>query len=385
MTSAPPVHEAWESPAHVRTLVLAAAILTGLALCFQLLLPFLSAVTWAVALAVLFAPLQRRLEKRLRRPGLAAFLSVVLVALLVLVPVSLVTQRLVSEAAHGAQLLRDKVDTGEWRAAIEARPTLAPVLHRVEQELDLPGTMRSVATWVGNLGGVIFTRSLLQMISVCLTFYLLFFFLRDRADMLRVARTLSPLSAAEMDRLFSRIGETIHATVYGSLLVAAAQGLLGGLMFWWLGLPVPLLWGVVMALLALVPMMGAFLVWVPAAAWLALDGQVEKAVILTLWGTFVVSLVDNLLRPILVGNRLKLHTVLVFISVVGGLMLFGPPGLILGPLTLTVTMALLEIWSPHTADATPMRVKAEELSRLENEGGPIPAEPAGQGSSESTP
>lgn len=131
-----------------------------------------------------------------------------------------------------------------------------------------------------------------------------------------------------MDRLFERVSNTIHATVYGTLESAAAQGLLGGLMFWWLGLSAPLLWGVVMALLAIVPVLGAFVVWVPAALVLALEGSWGKALILVLWGMLVVGTIDNLLRPILVGKRLEQHTVLAFISVVGGLLLFGPAGLI---------------------------------------------------------
>ena len=152
-----------------------------------------------------------------------------------------------------------------------------------------------------------------------------------------------------MDRLFARVGDTIYATIYGTLAVSAVQGLLGGLMFWWLGLPAPLLWGVVMALLAVVPVLGAFVVWIPAALFLALDGSWGKALILTVWGMIVVGGIDNLLRPILVGNRLKLHTILAFMSVVGGLILFGSAGLILGPLALTVTTVLLGIWRSRTA------------------------------------
>ena len=162
--------------------------------------------------------------------------------------------------------------------------------------------------------------------------------------MLQSLRALSPLTEAQMDILFARVGDTIYATVYGTLAVSAVQGLLGGLMFWWLGLSAPLLWGVVMALLAVVPVLGAFVVWVPAAVFLALEGNWGEALILTAWGMFVVGTIDNLLRPILVGNRLKLHTVLAFMSIVGGLMLFGPAGLILGPVSLMVTIVLLECW-----------------------------------------
>lgn len=179
---------------------------------------------------------------------------------------------------------------------------------------------------------------------------MLFFFLRDRRGALASLHHLSPLSREETETLFLRVRDTIRATVYGTLVVSLIQGLLGGLMFWWLGLPAPLLWGVVMAILSVVPMLGAFVVWIPAALFLALEGSWGKFIILVLWGMLVVGTVDNLLRPVLVANLLKLHTVLAFISVVGGLMLFGPAGLILGPVVLTITTVLLETWRSRSDD-----------------------------------
>jgi predicted PurR-regulated permease PerM len=125
------------------------------------------------------------------------------------------------------------------------------------------------------------------------------------------------------------------------------QGVLGGLMFWWLSLPTPLLWGIIMGLLAIIPVLGAFIIWIPAAIFLWLSGHPGNALILILWGTIVVGGIDNLIYPMLVGNRLKMHTVPTFISLVGGLILFGAPGLILGPVVLTVTIFLVQYWRAH--------------------------------------
>lgn len=152
-----------------------------------------------------------------------------------------------------------------------------------------------------------------------------------------------------MNRLFDDVSDTVHATFYGTVVIAIVQGTLGGLIFWWLGLPAPLLWGIVMGLLAVVPVLGAFVIWVPAAIFLVLEGSEGKALLLTLWGTVVVGGIDNLLYPMLVGRRLKMHTVLAFISIVGGLIVFGASGLILGPVIFTVTRFLLEIWSSQSA------------------------------------
>jgi predicted PurR-regulated permease PerM len=190
------------------------------------------------------------------------------------------------------------------------------------------------------------------LIGVVLTFYMLFYFLRDREAALESFQSLSPLSKVDMNRLFGEVFNTVHATVYGTFAVAAVQGALGGLMFWWLGLPEPMLWGVVMGLLAVVPVLGAFVIWIPAAIFLALEGSGRKALLLTVWGAIVVGGIDNLLYPILVGRRLKMHSVIAFVSIVGGLIVLGPSGLILGPVIFTVTRVLLEIWSRRNATAS---------------------------------
>ncbi len=343
----------------VQSLVLAVATALGIFLCYRLAVPFLPAVAWALALAILFAPFQRWLEAKLKRPSLAAGVAVLVIGLMVVVPATFVGQRLVQQAAQGAEAIEAKISSGEWRQALDAQPRLAALAYRIEQQIDLPGTIKGITSWLSSTAGSIVKGSVFQVIGFCLVFYLLFFFLRDRVVALQSLRSLSPLSEIEMDRVCSGVKNTIYATVYGTLAVSAVQGLLGGLMFWWLGLSSPLLWGVVMALLAVVPMVGAFVVWLPAALFLVSEGHWEKALILALWGMLVVGTIDNLLRPILVGNRLKLHTVLVFMSVVGGLMLFGPAGLILGPVVLTVTLVLLEIWSSRTTAVSESQAQPE--------------------------
>ncbi|MFA7329474.1 MAG: AI-2E family transporter [Candidatus Delongbacteria bacterium] len=334
----------------VQTPVLIAATILGLWICWQLTLPFLSVLVWALTLAVLFAPLQLWLEARLGRPGLAAALCVLVVALLVALPVVFVGQRLIQESILGAELVRGKVESGEWLRALEARPRLAPVAQWVRQSIDLPGTIQAFVGWMSAAAGSVLRGSAIQLAAVGLTFYLFYYLLRDRVAALQVLRSASPLSRVDMDRLLERLGDTISATVYGTLAVALIQGLLGGLMFWWLGLPAPLFWGVVMALLSVIPVLGAFIIWVPAALFLLLAGQWGRALILALWGGIVVGGVDNLLRPMLVGRRLHQHTLVAFISVVGGLLLFGASGLILGPLTFTLTAVLLESWRKPPED-----------------------------------
>ncbi len=173
--------------------------------------------------------------------------------------------------------------------------------------------------------------------------------MRDRRLALNALKSIIPLSDAENEQVFQRVAETIYATVYGTLAVALVQGFLGGMVFWWLGIATPFLWGVVMALLAVVPMLGAFVVWLPVAGFLALEGSWGKALFLIAWGGIVIALVDNLLYPVLVGKRLRLHTLPVFVAMLGGLVVFGASGIILGPVVLAITAALIEVWRRRTA------------------------------------
>jgi predicted PurR-regulated permease PerM len=342
----------WGSRRQIRVLALTAATAVGLYLCYLMALPFLPALTWALTLAILFMPVQRWLESMVKHPNLAASLAVLGIGLIVVVPATIMGQRLIAEAVTGADTIRTKVESGEWQRVLDGYPRVAPIAQRIERQIDLPGIISSIAAWLTNAIASFVKGSVMQAIDVLLTFYLLFYFLRDRHVVLVSLRSLVPLSEAATNRIFSRVGDTIHATIYGTLAVAAVQGTLGGLMFWWLGLPAPVLWGVVMGVLAVVPVLGAFIVWIPAAIFLALTGSWGKALILAVWGGVVVGGIDNVLYPVLVGNRLKLHTIPAFMAIVGGLMVFGSSGLILGPVTLTVTVLLLEVWRARTAEAS---------------------------------
>lgn len=341
----------WGSRSHVHTLVLMAVTVVGIYFCYRLAAPFFPALAWALALAVLFAPLHRWLGSKVKYPNLAATICVLVVAVIVVVPATFVAERIIGEAARGAETIETMVESGEWRRALEAHPRVAPVGHWVEQQFDLPGMVNSASSWLTNTAASFVRGSVLQLIGIVLTFYILFYFLRDRVAALESLRSLSPLSELDTNRLFDGVVDTVHATLYGTLAVAVVQGTLGGLMFWWLGLPAPFLWGIVMGLLAVVPVLGAFVIWIPAVIFLVLEGSGGKALLLTLWGAIVVGGIDNLLYPMLVGRRLKMHTVLAFISIVGGLIVFGASGLILGPVIFTVTRLLLEIWSRQNAAA----------------------------------
>jgi predicted PurR-regulated permease PerM len=220
----------------------------------------------------------------------------------------------------------------------------------ISGHLDLPELLQSLTAQLAQWGASLVQGSLASVVTLLLTFYFLFYLLRDRGLVLAAMERMIPLSRSELHSLINRLVQTIFASVYGTAAVAALQGFLGGMVFWWLGLPSPLFWGVIMGLLAVVPFLGAFVIWVPASLALALDGQWLSAAILAIWGTLVVGLVDNIVYPILVGRQLALHSVISFIAIVGGLLLFGPHGVVLGPLIVAAAQALLEIWRGRLDD-----------------------------------
>ena len=313
--------------------------------------PFLSSLTWALVLAVTFARPHRAIERAIKRPSIAAGLSVLIVALIVVAPLLMLSSRLISEAVVGANFIQQQVSGAQWRAFVNSHAWLQSIDAWIEQQIDLQSIFEKAASWMTNAGATIIRQSTSQMLTILLSFYLLFFFLRDRLMALDMLERFSPFSPQEMRALFARVRDTIYATIYGTLVVASLQGFLGGLMFWWLNFPSPILWGVVMALLSIVPVLGSFIVWIPATIFLALEGRWGEAITLALWGAVVIGSADNLIRPLLMGNDLKLHTVPTFIAMLGGLQLFGPSGIVLGPIAMTTTALLLEFWRRRNAEA----------------------------------
>jgi predicted PurR-regulated permease PerM len=328
----------------LRAFALLAATLIGLYVCYLLALPFLPALAWALTVAILAVPLHRRLESRLKHPNVSAAISLALLAVLVFAPVILVGQELFRVLTAGVATLQNQFATGELQRFMESQPLFAWASNLISGPIDLTSTFGNVATWLANLGASIVVGSVSNVITVLLTFYLVFYFLRDHRLALRQVRMLSPLTESETDYILGRVSDTVHAVIFGTVTTAAVQGALGSVIFWLLGLPNPVFWGLVMGLLSVVPVFGAFVVWIPAAVYLALSGEWGKATILTAWGSIVIGSIDNILHPILSGGRLRLHTVPTFISIIGGLMLFGASGLILGPLAATLTIAILEVW-----------------------------------------
>lgn len=335
-----------------RVLVLMLLIATGMAfyVCYLLASPFLPALAWALALAVVAHPLHEQVSRVIANRQLAAIASVALVLVVIVAPSFLVLNQLVTEAAKGAQMLSGGGEAGGLRNMIEGNPYLASAVHWLESHVNVQGELERLTANVTAYASSFLAGSVWVVMQLLITIFVLFYFFRDRREIMAGMRRLMPFSESETSRVFARVADTIYAIIYGTVVVSVVQGMLGGLMFWILGLPAPVLWGVIMSVLAMVPTLGAFVIWGPAAILMALQGEWVKAAVLAGWGMTAIGLIDNLLYPTLVGKRLRLHTLPVFFAILGGVFTFGASGIILGPLALALTVALLEVWRRRTAE-----------------------------------
>ncbi|HSK74624.1 MAG TPA: AI-2E family transporter [Pyrinomonadaceae bacterium] len=344
----------WLHRNQILTIVLIAATAAAFYLCYIIALPFLASLVWALALAVLVFPVYRRIKDYLDNENLASVLTTVFVALVVVVPVVLVSRQIAREIWRNAETVREGIKSGEWRTQIEQNQFGSRILRLVEEEMDLRATLEQSANNIPGYVSNFLSGSIWILFQLLITFFALFFFLRDHDSFLRGVRRLIPLSKKETNAIFKRVTDTLYATVFGEILIALIQGVLGGLMFWILGLPAPFLWGFAIGLFGFLPVIGAWMIWVPAAVYLMMQGELIRGIVLIAWGILALSVFTTVLYPILIGERLRLHTLVVFIAIIGGVIAFGTVGIILGPLVLALTISLIEIWKnrmDHQEDA----------------------------------
>lgn len=317
-----------------------------------ILQPFAGAVLWAAVTAILFYPLQQRWAPRFNgRRNLLAATVLLLCTIIVILPLLLLVVTLAQEGAA----IYQKVQSGEIDLVgfIEHRGQIPePVqnlMNRFGVELTGIKTMlkdasiqgtRYLATQALNIG----QNTAQFFVSFALMLYLTFFFLRDGAMLVRLLVRALPLGDAREIVLLRKISTVVSATVRGNFVVALVQGSLGGLIFWILGIDAPLLWGTTMVFSSLIPSVGAALVWGPVAAYFLLTGDVWSGVILIVFGSGVIGLVDNLLRPVLVGRDIKMPDYLVLLSTLGGISIFGLNGFVLGPLVAALFLAFWELF-----------------------------------------
>ena len=357
-------------------------IVLGLALyvCWLMLQPFFNVLLWAVVLTVVFYPMHRRIRYRTGRPTLAAAISTLLVVLLIVLPVTFITIAVVRELTGAAANLQG----GVQRLSDPNVPFIGWLLEKARNYVDidrdsarnfLANRMQAWGAFLASSTLVVVGGAVGAVAQMGLVVFTMFYLFRDGARLRAAVYEMLPLERVQTHSITSRTADVIAATLYGVLVISAIQGTLGTFIFWALGLPSPLLWGVVMFFLSMIPMAGSFLVWVPAAIVLALSGAYVKAGVLVCWGILVIGSIDNFLSPRLVGKRARLHELLIFFSVLGGLQVFGVLGLVLGPVVVAITLALIQmVREAHSDVGQPSLIerpvqeegRKEELNREEH-------------------
>jgi predicted PurR-regulated permease PerM len=296
--------------------------------------PLFSTVLWAVSLAIATFPLYRRANRWTGHPNIAAAVTVVIVSAALAVPLAYVSVQISNEAADNAAYIASGI-----RSLSERTLPLIPTSVRPHIQTAVEPLIGGFTAFVQGLFG----SGVSVVIKLPLLVILLFFCYRDGADLAGRIRTLLPMPDEKAGELLRAVRDATEAIYYGRLATAVVQGLLGALMVWILGVPGPLLWGAVMVVTSVLPIVGSAIVWLPISAVLMAQGQWVSGLVLLGWGALVISSVDNLLFPVLIGSRLQMHPAVLLIAIVGGVGFFGPVGVILGPLLIAVTAKLLEI------------------------------------------
>ncbi len=317
-----------------------------------LLKPFFAPIFWACAITLLFYPVQIRLAERWgNRPNQIALTTLLLCVVVLVIPVLLILSSFVAEGAE----LYARIDSGEINPDeyVDRLRQSMPILERMLSWVDMDTAALEEQATAGALAASGFAArnvfSLGQstfnfLLSLALMLYLTFFLLRDGASLMDLLTRAIPLGDERERLLFAKFAEVTRATIKGNLVVAIVQGALGGFIFWVLGIPSPVLWGVAMAIVSLIPAVGAGLIWLPFALYLFITSKFASGLILVVYGVAVIGLADNILRPILVGRDTKLPDWLVLLSTLGGLVMFGINGFVMGPLVAAVFIVFWQIF-----------------------------------------
>lgn len=320
----------------------------------SVLLPFYAAIFWGGVLALIFNPMQRFFLRLTgyRSPSLAAIVSVLCITLIVILPLIFIAGSLTNEAIS----LYGRINSGELNLGKYYSQIVAALPPSVHGWLDSIGfgdilSMRDklstgalqASQFMAKQAVSIGQNTFQFVVGLAVMLYLLFFLLRDGSELIVRIKSLIPLEDTHRHELFDKFATVVRATVKGNVLIALIQGILGGMIFTFLGIQGALFWGVIMAFLSLLPAVGASLIWGPVAIYFLVTGNYIDGFILLAFGVLVIGLIDNLLRPILVGKDTKLPDYVILISTLGGLSVFGLNGFVVGPLFAALFIACWDI------------------------------------------
>lgn len=321
-------------------------------LTYEIFLPFINAIMWAVVGTIIFYPVYKFILKIVKSKPLASALTLFLAFLIIVGPFFSLFFVLLDEAKSFA----DQTDKGFIESVKDffSVPEVAKIVKKTQSYFGMEdmsvvdiiqgnvkkigqGMFDSLSKWIGNIAKVA-----LDFVFMGFT---MFFLLKDGVDFLEKLRKYLPFSEAQREKLRTQIKDMIVTTVYGGIIIAAAQGTLGGIAFFALGIGSPVFWGFAMAVASFLPLVGTSIIWLPVSIYLFVTGSYAKGIILALFGVLVIGIIDNILRPIIISGRTKVPTLMIFFSVIGGINFFGFIGFIIGPLVVALFISVFTIFS----------------------------------------
>jgi len=334
--------------AYRRTVAMVMMIIISV-LAFLIIRPFLVAILSAAALSYIFYPLYRYLldnymPKFLPQKTMASMITCAVIILLVLLPTIFITSVLTYEVRNGYLFLQEFIQAPSW-----SLPTLPPFLAQ------FMGDPAQVKALVGDLAGQLigWLQGVLKgipnlLLNIFITIFSTYYFLKHGKDIYGFFKELFPLPDGRYKQMLSRFDDLSRGMILGQIVVGLVQGILAWAGFWFLGVPNPVLWGFATFIISIIPLLGAALVWAPIAVYLFISGYITgeywRAIALLIYGTFVISTIDNILKPKIVGEHAKIHPLIILFGILGGIQLFGIPGILIGPLILTLFDLVIEIY-----------------------------------------
>jgi predicted PurR-regulated permease PerM len=336
-------------------------------LSFQIISPFLVPIAWAIVFSVVFYPIYAFISKYIKVKSIASSITVLIILVAIIVPITYMSFLLIGElekfgdytSSGGLEFVRDLFEKMKASPHFERLSSLMG-------EGNMP-TSDQVLDNIKKIGGLLaeyLSIRITNIISAAINFlfmiFTIFFLFIDGPGFLTKVKDYMPFNEEQKTRLATQMKDMIVSTVYGGVIVAIIQGILGGFGFYVIGIDSPVIWGIAMSVMSFVPLLGTLSIWGPASIYLLSQGDYLHGIGLILFGTFVISMVDNILKPLIIGSRTKMPTIVIFFSVLGGIKAFGIIGLIMGPLIMAVFVSVFEIFRHIEDEASLNRAHSEK-------------------------
>jgi len=321
---------------------------------YQLIIPFFSPICWAAVFTIIFIPLYEKLYAKLKSKGWASIIVCLFIVVLIIGPITYLMGALVSEAISAVTKVNAMIKSGELQQTLSFNlPWLETIKQKLSQYYDLStfnfdqfikSSIESISGIILNQTSWLITNMTRLIFYFVLMIFTMYYFFKDGELLIKKIKRLMPLNPELVEITFKQLRDVIQATMYGGVVVALIQGTIGGILFAVIGIPSPIFWGAIMAFLSIIPILGAFLIYIPAGIILIIGGSYIKGIIVIAIGTLIISQIDNVIRPYLISGKTSIHPLMLFFTIMGGVYLFGILGVVLGPLIAAVFVTILKIF-----------------------------------------